>query len=257
MANKSVHLPVLQSGLGKTLRTDNWWLGPAITFTVLTGFIVYATFRAFENAYYHLDPYLSPFYSPLIDTSWAKGLPVPVSGAMLILAGPASFRFTCYYYRKAYYRAFAMDPPACAVGEARGHGYNGERKLLVIQNFHRFTLYVAIAFLFFLWHDAIEGLIGWKDGVHLNVGTLVLTLNSTLLTGYTLSCHAFRHLVGGNINSYSTATLGGLRYKLWQGVSRLNTNHMAWAWCSLFGVMGADLYVRMVSVGAITDFRIF
>jgi hypothetical protein len=255
--SKSVHLPVLQGGFGRTLRQDAWWVGPAITFTILTGFIVYATFRAFENAHYTVGPYLSPFYSPLIDTSFAKGWPIPVSGAMLILAGPASFRFTCYYYRKAYYRAFAMDPPACAVGEARGHGYNGERKLLVIQNFHRFTLYVAIAFLFFLWHDAIEGLIGWKDGVHLNVGTLVLTLNSSLLTGYTFSCHAFRHLVGGNVNSYSTATLGGLRHSLWKLVSRLNTNHMAWAWCSLFGVMGADLYVRLVSTGAINDFRIF
>ncbi len=257
MASKSVHLPVLQSGLGRTLRQDAWWVGPAITFLVLTGFIVYATFRAFENAHFQEGPYLSPFYSPLIDTSFAKGWPIPVSGAMLILAGPASFRFTCYYYRKAYYRAFAMDPPACAVGEARGSGYNGERKLLVIQNFHRFTLYVAIAFLFFLWHDAIEGLVGWKDGVHLNVGTLVLTLNSSLLTGYTFSCHAFRHLVGGNVNSYSTATLGGLRHSLWKIVSRLNTRHMAWAWCSLFGVMGADLYVRMVSVGAINDFRFF
>ncbi len=257
MAEKSIHLPVLQSGLGRTMRQDAWWVGPAITFVVLTGFIVYATFRAFENAHYTHGPYLSPFYSPLIDTSFAKGWPIPVSGAMLILAGPASFRFTCYYYRKAYYRAFAMDPPACAVGEARGHGYNGERKLLVIQNFHRFTLYVAIAFLFFLWHDAIEGWIGWKDGVHLNIGTLMLTLNASLLTGYTLSCHAFRHLVGGNINSYSTATLGGLRHAMWKFVSRLNTNHMAWAWCSLFGVMGADLYVRMVDVGALTDFRIF
>lgn len=255
MANQ-VKLPVLQSGFGRTLRTDNWWAGPAVTFAILTLFIVYATFRAFENAHYLWEPYLSPFYSPLIDTSWAKGWPIPVSGAMLILAGPASFRFTCYYYRKAYYRAFAMDPPACAVGE-RKHEYNGERKLLIIQNFHRFTLYVAIAFLFFLWHDAIKGLIGWKDGVHLGVGTLVLTLNSFLLTGYTFSCHAFRHLVGGNVNSYSTATLGGLRHSLWKGVSKLNTNHMAWAWCSLFGVMGADLYVRLVSTGTIQDFRFF
>jgi len=257
MANKSVHLPVLQSGLGKTLRTDAWWSGPAITFGVLMAFIVYANFRMFENAHYMNGPYLSPFYSPLIDTSFAKGWPIPVSGAMLILAGPLSFRFTCYYYRKAYYRAFAMDPPACAVGEPRGHSYNGERKLLIFQNLHRYALYVAIAFLFFLWHDAIKALVDWKDGVHMNVGTLVITLNATFLTGYTLGCHAFRHLVGGNVNSYSTAALGGLRYSLWKGVTKLNERHMAFAWTSLLWVGFTDFYIRSVDCGWFTDVRLF
>jgi len=112
MASKSVRLPVLQSGFGRTLRSDAWWVGPGITFAIISLFIAYATFRAFENAHYTFGPYLSPFYSPLIDTSFAKGWPVPLSGAMLILAGPASFRFTCYCHRKTYYRAFAMNPPA-------------------------------------------------------------------------------------------------------------------------------------------------
>ncbi|MGH7280650.1 MAG: succinate dehydrogenase [Polyangiaceae bacterium] len=257
MASKSVHLPVLQSGLGGTLRRDAWWVGPAITFVLLSAFVVYATWRAFENANFDYGPYLSPLYSPLIDTSWAKGWPIPVSGAMIILIGPGSFRFTCYYYRKAYYRAFAMDPPACAVGEPRGHSYKGERGLLIFQNLHRFTLYVAIFFLFCLWHDAIKALCGWQDGCHLNAGTLVLTMNAFLLSGYTLSCHAFRHLVGGNVNSYSTAKAGMLRYKLWQKVSKLNTNHMAWAWTSLFGVGLTDFYVRCVCTGAIHDMRFF
>ncbi len=257
MASKSVHLPVLQSGLGNTLRRDNWWVGPATTGLVLVTFIVYATFRAFENKFYLSGPYLSPMYSPLIDTSFAKGWPVPVSGAMLILGGPASFRLTCYYYRKAYYRAFAMDPPACAVGERNAKKYNGETKLFLFQNLHRFTLYVAIAFLFFLWHDAVMALIGWNDGVHLKVGTLIITMNATLLSLYTFSCHAFRHLVGGNVNSYSTARFGKLRHSLWKRVSTLNEKHMLFAWMSLFGVMLADLYVRSVACGAITDVRFF
>jgi len=257
MATKSVHLPVLQSGLGKTLRRDNWWVGPLTTGTILVAFIVYATFRGFENANYEWGPYLSPMYSPLIDTSFAKNWPIPVSGAMLILGGPASFRLTCYYYRKAYYRAFAMDPPGCAVGERNAHKYNGETKLFIFQNLHRFTLYVALAFLVFLWHDAITGLIGWKDGVHLATGTLVITMNATLLSLYTFSCHALRHLVGGNVNSYSTAFMGGLRFKLWKIVSKLNEKHMLFAWMSLFGVGLTDFYVRCVCTHAITDFRIF
>jgi hypothetical protein len=77
---------------------------------LLGGFGVYATFRAFEGKFFWVDPYLSPFYSPLLNFSWWHFSP-----ALLILAFPLGFRVTCYYYRKAYYRAFFMDPPACAV----------------------------------------------------------------------------------------------------------------------------------------------
>jgi hypothetical protein len=265
MANKTLHLPIAgQAGHGQTLRTDNWRTGPIVTFIILTSFLVYATFRAFEGTFYRTDllgiPYLSPFASPFIDTSFAKHWPLPfaLTPAMLILAGPASFRFTCYYYRKAYYRAFAQDPPGCAVGEYRGHKYNGETKLLIFQNLHRFALYAAIVFLLFLWHDAFEGVFGWQGGgVHMGVGSIVLIVNCTLLSGYTFGCHAFRHLVGGNINSYSQAPLGMLRYKIWQGVSKLNMSHMQWAWTSLFGVALTDLYIRAVASGMITDMRLF
>ncbi len=50
MANKTVHLPMAQ--LEGTLRNDAWWVGPAATAAVLSGFIVYATWRAFEGAAY-------------------------------------------------------------------------------------------------------------------------------------------------------------------------------------------------------------
>ena len=62
-ANTSkVRLPVV-NGLGVTLRKDNWWVGPMVTFLVLTSFVVYATFRALEGAHYAWGPYLSPFAS--------------------------------------------------------------------------------------------------------------------------------------------------------------------------------------------------
>jgi hypothetical protein len=32
---------------------------------------------------------------------------------------------------------------------------------------------------------------------------------------------------------------------------------MRWAWFSLFGVAGSDVYVNLVSRGTITDLRIF
>src|SRR5262245_42661301 len=114
--------------LGATARRDAWWVGPLATALGLGAFIVYATFRAIYNADYQVvrpdSAYiLSPFFSPLIVVPW---LPVWFSPAFLILWMPGGFRLTCYYYRKAYYRAYFLDPPACAVGEARGHSYWGE-----------------------------------------------------------------------------------------------------------------------------------
>ena len=259
MANKTVHLPVVPlQGVPSTLRTDAWWIGPSLTVVVLLGFVVYATFRAFEGDSYAWQAYLSPFYSPLLDVSWAKAWGLGFfTPAMLILPGPASFRFTCYYYRKAYYRAFARHPAGCAIAEPSRHDYEGETKLLLFQNLHRYAMYLALLFLVVLWKDALVGLIGWKDGVHVGVGTLILVANCVLLTGYTCGCHSFRHMISGGLNSYSTATLGGVRYKLGKLVTVLNERHQALAWASLFGVALTDLYIRMVATGAITDARLF
>jgi hypothetical protein len=40
-------------------------------------------------------------------------------------------------------------------------------------------------------------------------------------------------------------------------VSCLNRRHMIWAWCSLVGVGLSDLYVRLCSMGLLTDVRIW
>jgi hypothetical protein len=258
VANSAVRLPIYEPGLGKTLRRDAWWAGPLATFTILSAFVVYATFRAFENKWFTAGPYLSPFYSPYIAVP--GGIPL-LTPAMLILPGPAGFRLTCYYYRKAYYRSFAMDPPACAVGERNAHSYNGETKLFIFQNLHRFALYVAIAFLAFLWHDFVESLM-WPaaDGTRhfgMGLGSLVLLANCTFLSLYTFSCHSWRHLIGGSVNSFSTAAFGKLRHSMWSRVSTLNKNHMLFAWVSLFGVALTDVYVRCVASGAFTDVRFF
>jgi len=251
VANQQVRLPVLQSGFGKTLRKDAWWAGPALTVAILSSFIVYATFRAFENNYFEWQSYISPFYSPYIPV---KGIPL-LTPALLILPGPATFRLTCYYYRKAYYRSFAMDPPGCAVGERNAHKYNGETKLLLFQNLHRFALYLAIIFLGFLWYDFVRSLF-WPSGFHVGVGSLVLLANPTLLSLYTFGCHSFRHLVGGGMNTYP-GTLGALRYRAWKLVSWANERHMQFAWVSLFGVALTDFYIRCVASGAISDIRLF
>src|SRR5712664_4792767 len=185
--------------LGETQRRYAWWLEILPVLILFGGFGLYATLRAFEGKYFAFGPYLSPFYSPLIDPAhhWWK-----LSPALLILGGPLGFRTTCYYYRKAYYRAFFLDPPGCAVGEGK-RNYKGETKFpFILQNVHRYFLYLAVLFLFFLWKDAIQAfLFDGKFGM--GVGTLVLLVNIILLTMYTLSCHSLRHLAGGKVDCFS------------------------------------------------------
>jgi hypothetical protein len=238
---------------GSTLRRDAWWVEIIPIVLVMGGFSIYATLRAFEGRFFEWGPYLSPFYSPLIDPQhhwW------PFSPAILILAGPLGFRATCYYYRKALYRAFLLDPPACAVGEGR-RSYSGETSFpLILQNVHRYFLYLAILFLFFLWRDAIRAF-DFDGHFGIGAGTLVLLTNVSLLSLYTCSCHSLRHLAGGKLDCFSCATFGKPRYGVWRGITFLNERHMLFAWVSLFGVGLTDFYVRLVSSGAIRDVRLF
>jgi hypothetical protein len=241
-----------RSRFGATLRRDAWWAELLPVIALLGLFAIYATARAFEGRYFEWGPYLSPFYSPLIDRDhhwW------PFSPALLILAGPLSFRATCYYYRKSYYRAFFLDPPGCAVGEGR-RGYRGETAFpLVLQNLHRFFFYVAVLFLLFLWKDAFLAFrFDGRFGV--GVGSLVLTLNVVLLTLYTFSCHSLRHLAGGGIDCFSCSASNRVRHGLWHGVTALNERHGLFAWFSLVSVGLADLYVRELACGAIRDLRL-
>jgi len=251
------------TGLGVTDRKDLWWISPLAVFLGLMLFIVYVTFRVFYNAHYVIDTatsayLLSPVYSPLLII---EGLPPWFSPAILILWAPAGFRLTCYYYRKAYYRAFFFSPPACAVSERTKNGYRGETKLLIFQNIHRYFLYLALAFLVILAIDVVMACM-WPDGAGgktfgVSVGTLLLFINVFLLSLYTLSCHSLRHLIGGKIDCYSCSAMGRTRHKMWRGVSMLNRRHPLWAWLSLMMVPITDFYIWMVSTGNFTDLRIF
>ena len=246
-----------ERGLGATLRRDAWWIGPALTALVLGSFGIYATWAAAVGTNYEWGPYLSPFYSPLIKTSWW-----PLSPAFLILVFPLGFRTTCYYYRKAYYRAFFLDPVACAVGEPR-HAYRGETKFpFILQNLHRFFMYAAVAFIFILGYDVFLAMrwpaaIGTGHEFGIGVGTLVMAVNVVLLASYTFGCHSLRHLIGGGVDCFSCARAGKARFEAWRGVSALNRHHQLFAWCSLFSVALTDVYIRLCAMGILHDLRLF
>jgi hypothetical protein len=197
---------------------------------------------------------------------------------MFILIFPAGFRATCYYYRKAYYRSFFFHPPGCAVGEGRSHRYSGERAFpWILQNMHRFFLYAAIVFAAILTYDVwlamwfpvdINGIFV-PDPAHMPVathklgiglGTIVMAVNIGLIWAYTMGCHSLRHLVGGKHDCFNCIVSGGpqepVSFKLWKGVSFLNQRHQKFAWLSLFSVGLTDLYIRLCSMGILTDPRI-
>src|SRR6478752_2414807 len=211
-----IPVTAVHRGFGKTSRRDTWWAAPLGVFVGLSAFLVYATWAAFQNAHYHYGPYLSPFYAPELwgdsPHAWFGPKPawwpavLPFSPALLILPFPGGFRFTCYYYRGAYYKAFWFTNPATGVTE-----------------------------------------------FGIGVGTIVLTVNVCLLASYTWGCHVLRHVVGGWMNEVSKSPVCDKAYAC---VSSLNGRHQLFAWCSLFSVAFADIYIRLCSMGIFTDFRI-
>ncbi len=231
---------------GVTSRKDNWWIEPVSIAVGFFLFVVYATYRVFENGLYEYHQYLSPFYSPHFQFEWWHFSP-----AILILWIPAGFRTTCYYYRKAYYRSYFLTPWACSVDTHGADNYSGETKFpLVFQNLHRYFFYLAALVLFVLYYDAVVSLFPPEGGVSLSVLSLVMFANCILLSNYTFGCHAYRHLCGGSLDCFSDSSRAKSRFKVWNLVTKLNQKHQFWAWMSLFSVAFTDFYIRQVCAGS-------
>ena len=234
-----------------------WWAYSAFFMGAQTIFGIYVFVVVMLDFRHNFsDPYLSPFFSPL--------LPAPSIGSFVLSPGifivwsPLVFRASCYYYRKAYYRAF-FAPPSCSMPPPTAFQrlkYKGETVFpMVLSNLHRFALYTAIINVAFLLVDFINA---FHTGGHLMIGlgTLILGLNVVMLSAYTFGCHAFRHLVGGSLDCYSCSWAGKTRRSLWEKVTSLNERHGLFALVSLFTVWGADVYVRLLTHGVFADPRI-
>ena len=251
-------------------RNDNWWLGPLATFVGLTLLFGYLTLRALQGTHVWYEPYISPtvappLFAPLsgypgavpVSEAWLGAFPawwpsfIPQSPAFFIPASAIAFRFTCYYYRKAYYRSFAVSPPACAVRGVKRR-YRGETALLLFQNLHRYTLYAALFLLACLWTEAFAAFFK-GGGLGVGVGTIVMVINASLLSCYTFGCHSFRHLIGGRKDCLTCDGAPTMRHGAWTRSSWLNGRHMLFAWMSLFWVAFTDVYIALLSKGVIQD----
>ena len=275
-----------------TNRVDAWWVEPLATALGLVLFFGYLTLRAFNGTHVWFPPYISPAVAPPlftpvsgypgavpVDHAWLGAFPpwwpsfVPESPAFFLPALMIGFRFTCYYYRGAYYKAFLLTPPSCAVRGPRRH-YRGETVLFLFQNLHRYTLYCALFMLVCLWWEAAAAFV--LDGrFGIGLGTVMMVVNAALLSAYALGCHSWRHLIGGRADCFScgrarrspprtrtarsvwqtglTPVRYSARYGLWKGSSWLNGKHMLFAWCSLVWVALTDAYIYLLSTGAIRD----
>jgi hypothetical protein len=250
----------------KTLRKDRWWRAPAITAAALTIWVIYATVRVFMGHWYWVPQYhyLTPFYSPCVSGEcapgssslgqWFPAVPPIIPYAIVSLPFVLGFRLSCYYYRRAYYRAFWESPPACAVREPH-KSYSGETRFpLILQNLHRYFFYLAIPIAILLTYDVTQAFRGPNGDFGFGLGTLILLVNVILIWAYTLSCHSCRHITGGRLKNFSRHPV---RYWIWTQISKLNARHMLFAWLSLGTLMLADLYIWLVSAGVFSDPRIF
>ena len=250
----------------RTLRTDPWWRAPLLTFVLLSIWVLYALVRTVSQRAYFVadDHYLSPFTSPCVTAScppeardfgtWFGHFPPFIPLAIIVLPFLLGFRLTCYYYRRAYYRAFWQSPPGCAVAEPHSR-YSGETRFpLILQNLHRYFFGFALLISLINTWDLIRAFRGPDDSFGLGLGTLIMLVNVVLLWAYTVSCHSCRHIVGGRLRNFSAHPL---RYKAWGVVSKLNAKHMQLAWTTLGTLMLTDAYIALVSSGAFSDPRFY
>ncbi|MDF2969456.1 MAG: hypothetical protein K0Q93_3234 [Nocardioidaceae bacterium] len=248
----------------RTLRTDRWWRLPLIQAVLLTVLLGYVVVRLFLRRDYFVAEYnyLTPLYSPCISTSCTPGsahfgtifgdLPVWIPLPIIVFPILLGFRGTCYYYRKAVYRSILQSPTACAVREPAAR-YSGESRFpFNLMNFHRYFFYLASLLLLINTYDAVLAFFP-PGGFGFGLGSLILVANVVLLWGYTLSCHACRHIVGGKLKHFSRHPL---RYAMWNRISGLNALHMQFAWASLVSVTLTDVYIMAVAAGWIADLRI-
>src|SRR5215469_5958729 len=250
----------------RTLRKDPWWQRSIVVATLLTLWVTYATVRVFTGHWYFVPQYhyLTPFYSPCVNGecvpgsstlgTWIPAVPPIIPYAFVSLPIVLGFRLSCYYYRRAYYRAFWQSPPACAVREPHA-GYTGETRFpLIMQNLHRYLFYFVILISLLNTWDMAQAFRGPNGDFGFGLGSLIMLANVILLWMYTLSCHSCRHITGGRLKHFSKHPV---RYWAWTKVSWMNARHMQLAWTTLGTLMLTDLYIMLVASGAISDLRFF
>ena len=281
----------------RTLRTDRWWLQPAITVLVLLSFVIYATFRAFEARYYFAEPLISPFYSPCLSSSCVEGsslLGQPIATYVIsaLSISPKLFGFSLGSFVTP---GFTISPNII-------FGFTISPALFILVfplGFRMTCYYYRKAYYRSFWQSPPACAVAEPHKTYTGETRAPLILQNGhrwfffagLAFNIFLTIDAFLafrnpsgqwgHMSVGTLVLLANATLlwlysaschtcrhtiGGrlknfsrhpVRYKLWSWVSILNHKHPTYAWISLFGVALSDIYVRAVASGSITNLYFF
>jgi len=127
--------------------------------------------------------------------------------------------------------------------------YQGEKAVIpnpfFLNNFHRYFLYGAMILAIFHWFDTWEAMhFGASARLGIGIGTVLIAIDALFLSLYVVSCHSFRHLIGGGSNTSNSA---------WNITSWLNRNHKYFFWISITTIVLADLYIRLLANKLVTD----
>ena len=270
MAEARTSLPVVRR-FAETSRRDRWWVQPLLVFLVLSAFIVYATWAAFQGEHYYLEKdgrhYLSPFYSPELVRRLAARLVrakpawwpawLPFSPALLILWAPGGLPLHLLLLPRRLLQGVLGRPARLrrrrAAQELLGRAHlaagPAERPPLLPvpgRAVHRSC-----------WPGTPSRRSGSRTRTAFRFGVGV---GSLVLTRQRLSCWAATRSAAIRCGTWSAGGIDQLSKapdapRAYECVSCLNRRHMVWAWCSLFWVAFSDLYVRLCSMG-LDDLRI-
>jgi hypothetical protein len=112
----------------------------------------------------------------------------------------------------------------------------------ILQNVHRYFLYLAFVPLFFLWVDAADSIVN-QGGIRIGLGVFVLFFNAALLSGYSLSCPLAAARRRGRLDCFSCTRSQRIRHGACAGSARSTAPHGV-GLGEPITVTLADVYVR-------------
>ena len=236
-----------------TLREDRWWIQPVVTMSILTAFVIYSTWAAFQNRYYYVGAnvhrdLISPFYSPCIASDCVTGVQGRLRvQRMVAVAGVADPDLPAGFSTHVLLLPSQLLPRLLVVAAVvRGRGrarhlhrrdalspHHAERPPLLLLRGTGLQRAPLPTTRFARSANPVRG--GASPWARSS-----LVVNACLLWAYSLSCHACRHLCGGGLKKFSSHPL---RYRFWKLLTPLNAKHMNFAWASL-DLRGAHRRVR-------------